>query len=379
MSERKLQAWIEAGLIDDQAAIRIRNWEAQNSRPLGLWAIVGLAVLAIGLGLVSLIAANWQAIPGTVRLAIHFACIIALALYLFFGKQRAEYNALIHDGALFILGALGLTFFGHIGQVYQSTAPIWQALGLWLLLFSPLLLLFGRGWPVAAMWMAGFIATVDTYAMDKMNTAAQYAPTFQFSLILSLPIAITGFAAFFRGRSNRPDFWRKLEILGLLVTVIAAGMMLLLGSLNDLLGHAHDKSMDESRIAQALITVVTAFLVWIFHKGRSGQAIAGILIAAALLNLTAMVIGNSIILGATLFILFGVSIAVASLYAGWRGAFQGAVVVIALRLIALSFQLADDLLGSGVGLILAGFLTLGIAYAAVRISRNYAPDKDTEA
>jgi Predicted membrane protein (DUF2157) len=379
MSERKLQAWIGAGLIDADAASRIREWEAHNSRPLALWAIVGLAVLTIGLGLISLIAANWEAIPGTARLTIHFACISGLTLYLFLGKQHADHQALIHDGALFILGALGLTFFGHIGQVYQSSAPIWQALGFWLLLFSPVLLLFGRGWPVAGMWLAGFIATVDSFAMDKMEAASQYAPTFHLSLILSLPVAITGFAAFFRFRSTRLAFWRNLEMLSFLVTIIGTGGMLLVGSLSDLTGGGNDKVMDEARIAQALVAIVTALLVWLFHKGRSGHAIAGILTVAALLNIVAALTGSNVILGALIFILFGVSIAVASLYAEWRGAFQGAVVVIALRLIILSFQLADDLLGSGVGLILAGFLTLGIAYAAVRISRNYAPDKETAA
>jgi len=53
--------------------------------------------------------------------------------------------------------------------------------------------------------------------------------------------------------------------------------------------------------------------------------------------------------------------------------FQASVAVVALRLIVLSFELASDLLTSGFGLILAGLLILGIAWAALRISRQYAP------
>jgi hypothetical protein len=53
--------------------------------------------------------------------------------------------------------------------------------------------------------------------------------------------------------------------------------------------------------------------------------------------------------------------------------FQFAVAVIALRLIILSFELADDLLGSGLGLIFAGAVTLAIAFAAVKVSKNFAP------
>ena len=58
--------------------------------------------------------------------------------------------------------------------------------------------------------------------------------------------------------------------------------------------------------------------------------------------------------------------------------FQFAVAVIALRLIILSFELADDLLGSGLGLILAGLLTLAIAFAAVKVSKRFAPKDEPE-
>ena len=154
MSERKLKAWSNAGLIDETTVARIRDWEEKNSRPLGLWAVIGLGALAIGLGLVSVVAGNWDAIPGFVRLSIHFSLIVALAGLLICQYDRAAaLNAYFHDAILFIFGALGLTFFGHIGQVYQTSSPLWQPLGLWLVLFTPLLLGFGRGWLAAAMWL----------------------------------------------------------------------------------------------------------------------------------------------------------------------------------------------------------------------------------
>jgi len=77
-----------------------------------------------------------------------------------------------------------------------------------------------------------------------------------------------------------------------------------------------------------------------------------------------------------LFMALWVGIAAAALTAHWRGVFQLAVAVIALRLIILSFELASDLLLSGAGLIMAGLLILGIAWAAVRVSRNFAPKNE---
>jgi hypothetical protein len=78
-------------------------------------------------------------------------------------------------------------------------------------------------------------------------------------------------------------------------------------------------------------------------------------------------------MAAILFIGLWVAVAAASLYAGWRQVFQASVAVIALRLIILSFELGDDLLGSGLGLIMTGLLTLGIAWIAFRISSKFAP------
>jgi hypothetical protein len=39
----------------------------------------------------------------------------------------------------------------------------------------------------------------------------------------------------------------------------------------------------------------------------------------------------------------------------------------------LSFELAGDLLASGLGLILAGCIILGVAWAALRVSQALAP------
>ncbi|MCX7200562.1 MAG: DUF2157 domain-containing protein, partial [Proteobacteria bacterium] len=128
MSLRKLKAWEDAGLLDAATAARIRDWEAGHARPLGLRAVIAVAVLAIGLGLVSVVAANWDAIPGLVRLAVHFALIAGCAAAL----QRRD-----HDALLFVLGMLGLTSLGHMGQVYQTSSPLHVPVGLWLLLFAP--------------------------------------------------------------------------------------------------------------------------------------------------------------------------------------------------------------------------------------------------
>ncbi len=383
MSERKLKAWQEAGLIDGATASAIRDWEDKNSRPLGLWALIGLGALAIGLGLVSVIAANWDEIPGTVRLGIHFAAMIGLAGYIWWRTDGpATKTDYFHDAMLFIAGALGLTFFGHIGQVYQTNSPLWQPLLAWLLLFSPLLLLYGRGWPVAAMWMAGVIGTAwahaSEYGADRAvfglgSTSDHPQPILYWGLISSPPMVVTAFAAIMRGRSRRPDFWRRLEQMAFFVIMV--------GLSTSIVAHGWGERNQAPGIAaiQSLILAVAAIVTWTARKTRSGQATAAILSAGALINIIQAVLPSEQILAALFFMALWGAMAYGAIHAGWRAAFQLAVGVLAVRLIILSFELADDLLGSGVGLILVGLFTLGIAWIAVRVSKRFAPPREVAA
>ena len=78
MSARKIATWHDAGLIDAGTRDRLLAYEAEHARPLVLWAIYGIGALAIGLGFVSVVAANWEDIPGLVRLSVHLALIAGM-------------------------------------------------------------------------------------------------------------------------------------------------------------------------------------------------------------------------------------------------------------------------------------------------------------
>jgi len=115
------------------------------------------------------------------------------------------------------------------------------------------------------------------------------------------------------------------------------------------------------------------------RPGTSGRMAGAIIIGAGLTLVLALVADEHDVVAAALFMGLWVGIAAAALVAGWRGVFQLAVAVIALRLIILSFELAGDLLTSGFGLILSGFLILGVAWVAVRVSKAFAPPSEVGA
>ena len=374
MSDKKLKAWVAAGLIDTQAADRIRVWEEANSKPLGLWALIGLGGLAIGLGLISVVAANWDEIPGTVRLAVHFAMMIATGGWVWWQRQRLAASARwFDDAALFIFGMLGLTFFGHIGQVYQTSAPLWQAFLAWLVLFSPIVLWQGRGWLVAAGWSAALYFTAGNF-LEWFFDASNPANWIIFGTLFSLPAIVMAAASAVRGWVGNvefwPDFWRRIEQIGMAVLMFGISS----ASATVSFGTSGSGTSETMKFAVVMLLwlAAAAAIIRASRPNQSGRATAMILVVAGLLVMIGATFKIDSLFFAILFMVLWGSIAFAALSAGWRMVFQVAVAAVALRLIALSFEFGD-LLSSGFGLILAGLFTLGVAWVAVKISKRFAP------
>jgi uncharacterized membrane protein len=377
MIDRKLAAWQEAGLIDAQTAAAISAHEASHARPLALWAVIGIGALAIGLGVISVVAANWEDVPGTVRLTIHFVLMLAMGGWLAWrGSALERTQPWGFEAALFVLGILGLAFFGHLGQVYQTSSPLWQPLATWLALFSPLLLLRGQSWLTALLLTGALVVACWDYAGSQygMFDPQGDLPYLRIAFVTALPLALAPLAAWMRERSLRRAFWKRLEQLALVYAVGGASLACIaagIGELDDVLSFA-------SQAIRAFVALAAAALVALARRTRSGEASAAVLAGAGAALVVAAAVSGSDLMGGLLFMALWVGIAAAALHAAWRGVFQLAVAVIALRLIVLSFELASDLLTSGFGLILAGMLILGVAWVAVRVSRKFAPPRQTE-
>jgi uncharacterized membrane protein len=380
MSARKIAQWHEAGLIDAATRDRLLAYETEHARPLVLWAVFGIGALAIGLGLVSVIAANWEDIPGLVRLAVHFALIVGLLAVLFLREAPlAERSPWAVEALVFVTAALGLTFFGHLGQVYQTSSPLWQPLAVWLALFAPLLLLMGRSWPTALAVVGGMVWTVWEYATTMTGYGAVRDPGLGWLIwlgaVVALPTVFASTAAWLRSRSQRPDFWRRVEQLALAYAVAGASFACALASVGELTQHGLS-SAAARLLTSGAIGAAAGIGVALARPGTSGKMAGAIIAGAGAAVALGQVVDDLTVPAALLFMTLWAGIAAAALAAEWRGVFQLAVGVIALRLIILSFELAGDLLTSGFGLILSGVMILGVAWVAVRVSKRFAPREE---
>jgi hypothetical protein len=195
------------------------------------------------------------------------------------------------------------------------------------------------------------------------------------ALVIALPALLAPLAAALRSRSQRPDFWRRLEQLALAYAVGGASLACALASVGEF-GNGGWTHQWVSPVVCGAVAVVAGIATLSARPGLSGRMAGAIMAGAGLVLPLAYAARDLDIPAAALFMALWVGIAAAALVAGWRGVFQLSIGVIALRLIVLSFELASDLLLSGFGLILSGFMILGVAWVAVRVSKTFAPPSE---
>lgn len=375
MSERKLRAWQEAGLIDEAAVASILAFEEQHERPLGLWAAIGIGALAIGLGIVSIVAANWEAVPGAVRLSLHLALIAGLGGFIALrGERMVADHSWWLEASLFVLAVLGMAFFGHLGQVYQTSAPLYVPLAAWLILFGPLLLMRGQSWLAAALVFGtlAFACWDFAWTIDQPFDPRPRPPVPLVALVTALPVMFAPTGAWMRDRAMNDVFWQRLEEFALAYALGAASLVCIAASIDTF---GREGPTLAGLAIRAGVALLAAALLVVVRRDRSGQGAALTLGAAGIAALLAHPLSGIGIAPGLLFMALWFGVGLCALKAGWRAVFQIAVAMVALRLIALSFELASDLLTSGFGLILAGVLILVVAWGAVRVSRTFAPGK----
>jgi uncharacterized membrane protein len=160
--ESPLQRWVEAGLLDGDAAARIRDWE--SGRPGGssprwpAWLALGLGGLLLGAGILLFVAAHWDGLGPAQRFLLVLVVVGGLHLAGAFTADRSPgLSAALHACGTVSLGG-GIFLSGqifHLQEHWPGGFLLWSIgawIGWWLL----------RQWPQAASgallapaWLAG--------------------------------------------------------------------------------------------------------------------------------------------------------------------------------------------------------------------------------
>lgn len=383
---RRLLRWEKAGLIDRTQLCGILDYEkAHNGRRL-MRSLFGIALMAIALGILSIIAANWMHIPGEVKIGAHFILNVAVAAFMWkFAKvnnKRAD-NKYGRDGMTVLFFALNLTLIVLIGQVYQLHGNYAAALSLWMLISTPAVFVFGHSALAAVPWVLAFLGTLaavlydftDRYDLDSLPILLVWLATG-----LYVPLVMIAASAADIVRKYRAEWAPVLFRVSMIIFAVEAtcGSFYWYSDLSrDLVRTLNEGDRYLMNYLMMLAVIVSAPLAvygfeWL--KTRQGKKI---------IDRTGIVFAIGSMISATLpfIILAREADFVAALhfcaywaFAGWIGArmnytqlINAAVTLVTLRIIVIYFELFGGLMLTGFGLIFSGLLTLAILKGSLKV------------
>lgn len=165
----KLNRWEQHGLISAEQHGAILEYERRHG--FGWQAGLGfLGVFAIVMGILAVVAANWQIVPAWVKLGVHLLLNVLLAI----GVLRTWRNPAIAQLCLLAWYGLTLTFIGLMGQVFHLAGSTAGALILWTALTSAAVVAFATSALVLLPWIVGtlvaLIAAYDAFVRPLLGT-----------------------------------------------------------------------------------------------------------------------------------------------------------------------------------------------------------------
>jgi len=360
---KKLSEWEQAGLIDGVTRARIEAHEGSGRRSLQLYALLGLGAVSVGLGLISIVAANWDGMSGATKLGADLLLAVALGAGTFVSWRRGM--ALASDVLVIIYGAFTLASLALIGQVYQLNTPLYQPLVTWSLFTAPLMLLGHSRW-LGVLWGAALTlsfgaswqALLEEHALDDrttLNLAVSLAWVWPFALL----VATRHFL-----HDRKPLLASGMREVGWQVVLIGAAASTLPWYVN-----THGEDILGWGLGVCAVCAVLAHLglgwLWPEAPTRARHAIT------ALLGLTLLSLGLGMgverddypVIGALFQIAMLVALAYRDAHLGRVRSFNTWTALIALRLLIAYFEVFGSMLDTGLGMITGGLLTLALGWA----------------
>lgn len=356
--EKQINDWVSNNIISRDQAEGIRQFEAKS--PGSSWVLYSFLILGatiIGIGVISLIASNWDSIPDAVKLGADFLLLIALALAIHLAwnkKQSIQYEVLLVCFLFLCLASIGL-----ISQIYHTGGKLYQALMLWSLITAGIPIISRRSFG-PFLWVSGFfialICTVSTAPslepLYKYNNAAVYMAVPLLSAILAiLSKKVLGEVGLTRALNG----WILIGIIMALV-VSETGV------------YGYSRHLDYAKtgfpayLPSYILGVIAALGVWSNSESTRPQKILLIVFLAFYFlpfHLLYMIKDPGNILAfCTIINLSLLAIFLASLKQ--RKLFQFLLFMVGVRFLILYFQAFGGLALTGFGLIMSGVLIISM-------------------
>lgn len=344
----KLKRWVEADLITESAAEAIFNFEKKGTSNNVLYGILWLGALSVIIGLISIIAANWNEIPKSVKLTVDFLWLIVLGISVFKSQSKSPF---IFELCLFILFGSFMGTIVLIGQIYHLESHLFFSFGLWLLIGTPLIL-FSKVKYSAHAWTCLYIVT--------LFLGHSYFFPFNFGTskpdIAYVPLVLTYTFFLFKKFAPKDSYFTDTLFKSSLVVFFA--FLMVMGAMR---WASEIQNIDYQH--KIIILIMFLPLVWIIAKEYAMELALILLIGFGYAEIPNWFIHENLkLVGAFYFLSFFVLFAYWGVKSENRKVFEFSIFMISLRIIIVYFEVFGSLLQTGIGLVSTGVFILLIGY-----------------
>ncbi len=372
----QLERWQHAGLIDSATASAIAEFESSKRRPALLYGMSAIGAGTIGVGLISIVAANWDGISATAKLGADLGLGAALAVLTYRSARhlagwRTDTLCIVYY--LFTLASIAL-----VGQIYQLGSPTWMGLGVWSASTLPLMWI-GRGRFLGGLWAIGLGTTLALLAKALIrwvdtrsrvdNLEDELAALLSFALPATL-LVLSRIAWITRAREQLAAGFRGIVVLTSISAALGAQFLWYSNIRPEetlgigLLGCA--------AIAFGLASCARTLFPELDANGHWGVRTFLVLTTGSLICTAGFEHSSAPAAGAVLQIALLAALAWTSAHAGSLRGFNTLTALIGVRIVIAYVEVFGSMLDTGLGMIIGGSLTLLLAWIWKRLSPELA-------
>jgi Predicted membrane protein (DUF2157). len=363
--DKRLNQWVLLQFISDEQANKISAYETKRSTNslTVLSSFLTLGAFIIGIGIISLVAANWQKIPDMLKLAVDFGLLAAVACLIF--KIGQSGKIMLQDGLIFFYLILCLASIGLIAQIYHTSGPLYQLLLFWALITVAPMLIAKRAF-IPFIWFGGLIGGLTSLVLDTFLFALIFDKSHQV-LFMTIPLFCFVASVISRCSLKHPKLVGAIEVW-VLITVLAA-------LISNEVSHLWGKKLYASLSAYGpsyILLLLSAFVIWSDKNYSRLQKILLLLTFGVYLipfHLRLLEVKNGIGYPLTYdlayallsSIILGLIATLAATLKKWF-LFQAFLFLVGVRFLILYFQALGGLATTGIGLIIAGGLVIVMVF-----------------
>ncbi len=365
---KNLVRWVAQGLLSEAQADAIEKYEAGRTKDTGLKVFTRIGALAIAIGIISLVASNWDAIPPRLKLSLDL--LVGISFAGFAARQLlatptptsetsvASLSIAWREAAIVIMLGWTAASIALISQVFQLGGHAIDA-ALTVLVVTTPLALYSRSRAFYVFWLLAWQATLGGELVRLMEERLVEAEVVLLvALAPAVPVVLAGLASTLK---------RRHAALRAATEWLAVTEWLLAASIGTLFFYQSDSidmtywSLGAATTAASLIAVIgwrLPVFAGLPARGRISVIVAATLSWACVYLPVAIGVDDAGFLNALSFCALWLAVAWAAAALRWRRVVNIATHVVGLRLVIVYIELFADLLTTGIGLIISGALLL---------------------